>query len=221
MNPPLPHWERCESVEEVRIPSADRVSPPTVLQVKVPAWRDPDDGEIYLDGEAIRILDDVRARHLGLMTSEEIREMRQNLGLTQKRLSELLQIGEKTWTRWESGRDRPSKSLNLLICALRDDKIDVPYLERLLTGAAKPAPSEQYVTAQLAADIRWSDLLSDANWETIGTAGKWTTEFPGGEFARWIRELFTDSVRSNETGDWERSENIPPPNNIIPFQKAS
>jgi len=222
MNPPLPHWERCESVEEVRIPSADGTSLPTVLQVKVPAWRDPDDGEIYLDGEAIRILDDARARHLGLMTSGEIRELRQNRGLTQKRLSELLQIGEKTWTRWESGRDRPSKSLNLLICALRDGKIDVPYLEGLLSGdAARPEPAKQPEPLSDLSGSYWNDLLAGLKLQTGKmTAGVYGAP-PAGGLARLVGHLVLDPGKSHGTGEWEIPAAPCEPNNIILFQKAS
>ncbi len=97
----------------------------------MPAWRDSKDGEIYLDTEATAILDRVKARHLGLLTPEQIRALRLRLGLTQKTISELLQIGEKTWTRWETGRERPFRSINLLLCALNDGKIDMPYLRSL------------------------------------------------------------------------------------------
>lgn len=221
MNPPLPHWERCESVEEVRIPAADGTSPPTILKVTVPAWRDPEDGEIYLDGESIRLLDDARARHHGLMTSGEIRDLRQSLGLTQKRLSELLQIGEKTWTRWESGRDRPSKSLHLLIRALRDGRIDVAYLESLLPGTPAAMSSERRIPAQSAPDVRWLDLLAAFKWETGEQSTRATTSEPGGELARWIKNCISDSAFDYGTGEWERAAESCRPNNIIPFQKAS
>ena len=146
MTPPLPNWERCESVEDVTIPSPDGKTIAKTIQVKVPAWRDPDDGEIFLDGDSIRIIDDARARAMGLLTTEDLKALRMTLGLTQRRLSQLLKIGEKTWTRWESGRDRPSKSLNVMICALRDGKIDVPYLERLASGQGevKEAPTVKF-----------------------------------------------------------------------------
>ena len=73
MNPPLPHWEPCESEEEVKIPASKPNTPPTTIKVTVPAWREPESGEIFLDGDAIRILDDVRARHLGLPSADEPR----------------------------------------------------------------------------------------------------------------------------------------------------
>ena len=54
--------------------------------------------------------------------------LRKRLGLTQPQISELLQIGEKTWTRWETGRERPSRSINVLLFALNDGKLDAAYL---------------------------------------------------------------------------------------------
>jgi hypothetical protein len=40
------------------------------------------DGEIYLDTEATAILDKVKARHMGLLTPEQIKALRKRLGLT-------------------------------------------------------------------------------------------------------------------------------------------
>jgi DNA-binding transcriptional regulator YiaG len=120
--------ERIEIEEDVLIPALDGATIAETIKVKVPAWRDPKDGEIYLDGEALRIIDRVKARHMGLLTPEQIKSLRERLGLTQKQISELLQIGEKTWTRWENGRERPFRSINVLLCALRDGKIDLAYL---------------------------------------------------------------------------------------------
>jgi DNA-binding transcriptional regulator YiaG len=134
--------ERVEVEEAVLIPGLGDTGIVETVHVKVPAWRDPKDGEIYLDKEATSILDKVRARHLALLTPDQIKTLRQRLRLTQARISELLQIGEKTWTRWETGRERPSRSINVLLFALNDGKIDLPYLDSLAqrrTGR-KPQP---------------------------------------------------------------------------------
>lgn len=120
-----------EVTQPVRIPSRDGKQFAETVRVKVPAWRDPEDGEIYLDSEAERILEKVKARHIGLLTTSQIKALRQRLGLTQKEICKLLQIGMKTWTRWETGRERPFRSINVLLCALNDGKIDVPYLRAL------------------------------------------------------------------------------------------
>jgi len=129
--------ERIEIEQEVLIPTLDGKAVAETIKVKVPAWRDPKDGEVYLDGDALELVDRAKARHLGLLTPEQIKQLRRRLGLTQKEISKLLQIGEKTWTRWETGRERPSRVINVLLCAFRDGRIDVAYLRGLARRAMK------------------------------------------------------------------------------------
>ena len=64
MNTLKKRLERVEIEEKVNIPTADGAAVARTVAVKVPAWRDPKDGEIYLDGEGTAILDEVKARHL-------------------------------------------------------------------------------------------------------------------------------------------------------------
>lgn len=45
-------------------------------------------------------------------------------------------IGEKTWSPWENGRNRPSRSINLLLRALDDGKITTDYLKAVATPPA-------------------------------------------------------------------------------------
>ena len=65
---------------------------------------------------------------MGLLLPGQFRELRERYDFTQKEMGELLQVGEKSWTRWESGKHRPSRSINLLIRALHEGKISVNYL---------------------------------------------------------------------------------------------
>jgi DNA-binding transcriptional regulator YiaG len=124
-----------EIIERVAIPTADGKGFAETVSVKVPAWRDPTDGEVYLDSEAMPIIEKVKARHVGLMIPGEIKDLRLRLGLTQKEICKLLQIGMKTWTRWETGCERPFRSVNILLRALNDGKIDMPYLRALAAHA--------------------------------------------------------------------------------------
>src|ERR1019366_4599833 len=80
--------ERIEVDEPVHIPTLDGGGIAETVKVKVPAWRDPKDGEVYLDTEATAILDKVKARHMGLLTPEQIKALRKRLGLTQPQISE-------------------------------------------------------------------------------------------------------------------------------------
>lgn len=140
MNAPVPGWIRTTSHEPVMIPNATGDGIIDTVWKDVPAWKDPVTGQIFLDGEAHEMLDAVKARYLGILAPHQIRALRSAIGTTQKGMAELLQLGEKSWTRWETGAERPSRSMNVLLCAVYDGKIDVSYLRSL----ADPALSSRF-----------------------------------------------------------------------------
>ena len=72
-------------------------------------------GESLLSPELLEKLDKQRYARLGLLTPAEIRSIRENTGLTQFQIAEKLGIGEKTYTRWESGKSLQNKSSDNLI----------------------------------------------------------------------------------------------------------
>jgi len=119
---------------DVAIPSADGKSVAYTVPVPVSAVFNEDYKDYILDGNALAEIDRVKARHMGLLSPEEIKALRFRLGVKQKEISELLQIGEKSWTRWETGREHPSRSINILIRALDDGKIDLNYLRSVRVG---------------------------------------------------------------------------------------
>jgi DNA-binding transcriptional regulator YiaG len=102
-----------------------------VIEVEVNGWRDPTDGEIYLSGTTTAYVDQIKAHEMGLLAPEDFKLIREQLQVTQEEISNLLQIGKRSWTRWETGYDRPTRSINLLIRSLYDGIITVPYLEEL------------------------------------------------------------------------------------------
>jgi DNA-binding transcriptional regulator YiaG len=112
---------------EICVPSADGESVASRVSVMVPMTWDETINEWLLTPGAMDEIECVKARHMGLLPANEIRALRERLGLTQGEIAELLKIGAKTWTRWESGRQRPSQSLNLLLRALQTGVI-TPYM---------------------------------------------------------------------------------------------
>src|SRR5207237_5930376 len=52
----------------------------------------------------------------GLLTPEQIRRQREELGLTQKQLADALQVGESTLSRWETGGALPHEYGFSVIC---------------------------------------------------------------------------------------------------------
>lgn len=119
---------------DVPIPTSDGKKVAHTIQVEVPARFDEDYQDYILDGEALAKIERVKARHMGLLSPEEIKALRSRLGVTQKEIADLLQIGAKSWSRWENGRERPSRSMNILLKALSDKKIDPNYLRSLRDG---------------------------------------------------------------------------------------
>jgi DNA-binding transcriptional regulator YiaG len=114
----------------VQIPDTDGKIVET-RTVTVPVTKDPETGELLLSSETIAIIESEKARYMGLLLPEEILELRERQGLTQRGISQLLQIGEKSYTRWETGRARPSRVINVLLRLLYDGRIDVEDLRSL------------------------------------------------------------------------------------------
>lgn len=140
MSDPTKNWKKITTKVPVKIPTQDGNGIAETIEVEVTAYQNPADGEIYLDGDALEVLDNVKARHMGLILPDGIKELRERLDLTQKEISGLLQIGEKTWTRWETGRERPSRSMNLLLQAVYDGKIDTNYLQIMRDPSLRTKP---------------------------------------------------------------------------------
>lgn len=130
-----------EVEEPIRIPSTVPGGKGRTVMVKVPALQDPKDGEIYFGTDASVILDKAKARHMGVLAPQELAELRKRLGLTQKEIAEVLQIGEKTWSRWETGREIVSRSLNLLLMALYEGRVNLPWLRAKCLHDKQPAPA--------------------------------------------------------------------------------
>ena len=103
--------------------------------------------------EAHQIIEDTKARHMGLLLPAQFKELRRRYGYSQKEMGALFQVGEKSWTRWESGKHRPSRSINLAIRALYDGELSISYL---LKRAGKPArPESEWATWAQGISATW------------------------------------------------------------------
>lgn len=122
---------KSETTVKVAIPTLDGKAVAEIVEITVPCMQDPDSGEEYLGSEAMAKMDQVKARYMGLLLPEEIKQLRESMGVTQKKMSELLQIGAKSYTRWETGKERPSRSMNLFLRAIADGKVTFDYLRTI------------------------------------------------------------------------------------------
>lgn len=126
---------------EVLIPDLDGTAVADRVSVRVPVRWDEELEKWLLTPEAHEIIDNTKARHMGLLLPHQFRELRERHASTQREMGELFQVGEKSWNRWETGRHRPSRSINLLIRALYDSEISINYL---LKRAGKPPREEAH-----------------------------------------------------------------------------
>jgi len=81
-------------------------------------------GEEVLPAELIARVEAERYRIEGLLGPSEVREVRTRMGLSQRDMSKLLGVGDKTYTRWELGLSVQTKSMDNLI-RLADQRPEV------------------------------------------------------------------------------------------------
>jgi len=113
---------------EVLVPNAADTAVAERVTVQIPLCWDRELEQWVLTEEAHQIIEDTKARHMGLILPQQMKELRERYSYTQREMGELFQAGEKSWTRWETGKHRPSRSINLLIRALYEGEISISYL---------------------------------------------------------------------------------------------
>ena len=145
---------------EVVIPTADGREVADRIPILVPMEWEPHLQEWLITPEAEEMIEHTKARHMGLIPPGELQLLRSQLDLTQAEIGDLLRIGEKSWTRWESGRQRPSQSMNLLLRAVQVGLLSVYDLRRLSEPRVDWSPVLRGRLAEpripvLAMDVAW------------------------------------------------------------------
>ncbi len=107
----------------------EKVTVPGVAHLRCPAC-----DEVLLGYESAKALQergvDLYRQAHGLLGAEEIRALRQQLGLTQAQFAALLHLGLNTVSRWESGRNVQSGAMDLLLKIIRDVPGTLGYLKQ-------------------------------------------------------------------------------------------
>ncbi|MGO8900840.1 MAG: type II toxin-antitoxin system MqsA family antitoxin [Isosphaeraceae bacterium] len=88
-------------------------------------------GEEFSGPRAAQVKHQAICRSLDLLNPEEIRRLREQLGLTQAELSRLSGIGEATISRWERGRLLQNRAMDRYLRLLAADPKNVKLLELL------------------------------------------------------------------------------------------
>jgi transcriptional regulator with XRE-family HTH domain len=124
----------------IHIPDANGESTERIVSIDVPVRWDELIDEWVLTEEAHEMIDRRKALEMGLLTPAQLRELRERHQQNQKQMGALFQVGEKSWSRWESGKHRPTRSINLLIRALYDGEISIDYLRKRSGLAIEDSP---------------------------------------------------------------------------------
>ena len=174
----------------IHIPDANEERAEKIVTLDVPVRWDEMIDEWVLTEEAHEMIESRKALEMGLLSPEQLCKLREKHGLNQKQMGRLFQVGEKSWNRWESGKHRPTRSINLLIRALHDGEISINYLREkagMPVEKASPAPLE----------VRWSatrsyqgsrHLTSSARIITLSAAKVGTRNYrPGISMKRSMR----------------------------------
>lgn len=133
------------------------------IVVRGSTWEECSDcEERILSKELLDKLDGIRYERLGLLTPVDIRNIRERAGLSQIEISQLLGVGEKTYTRWESGRSLQNKSSDNLIRVFEQNAELFTRLE------AQRNPDRQN---QIAKYIKSLERLKEKNESAIAAHG--------------------------------------------------
>lgn len=116
---------------DVYLPATADTPPKLVETIEIEVYEN--FGEEFLTAESSELIERTRARHMGFLHGKDIRDLRKRLGLTQDQLSKLLDCGEKSLSRWESGRGLPSGIVNKLL-RLLDEGFLTPASLAAVTG---------------------------------------------------------------------------------------
>ena len=107
--------------------NGEEISVPETSHLRCPKC-----GEIVLRLDEIRHLNqtalDIYRRKCGLLSADEIRSLRERLGLTQVELGRLLRLGSNTLSRWEAGRNVQTAAMDVLLRLIRDLPGSLDYL---------------------------------------------------------------------------------------------
>lgn len=77
-------------------------------------------GEEILSLESARLVDAAIADHTERLTPDDLQEIREQCGVDQTEMSDVLGLGSKTYHRWEKGSQYPSRSMGYYLRILRD-----------------------------------------------------------------------------------------------------
>jgi putative zinc finger/helix-turn-helix YgiT family protein len=147
---------------------------PMALSVPGLTWRHCKScGEDLLDETSSQAITKAHREALKLLTAEDIRALRQELGKTQAQMGELLGIGEKTYCRWESGTHFQSEAFDRYLRLLQEPEV-VGLLNEIKLekeGTAQSIASKfRYLQISVSENVSDSRKRAPAAWFALKSA---------------------------------------------------
>ena len=114
------------------------------VRAQLPYLRCPNcDAEIETE-ETGRLAEDAGRRALGMMVGKDLKNFRNDvLGLSIRDMSRITGVGTASLIRWEKGKLRPNRSMDLLMMILRDFPETAAYAKRLAKLDIQTTPTIQ------------------------------------------------------------------------------
>lgn len=135
-------------------------------------------GQQILPDELSKAIDVERYRRLGLLTPAEIKQVRENTGLSAVDMAQLLGVGDKTYTRWETGRSLQNKSNDTLI------RLIDQHAELFVLVDAERDPNRQVMIADYVRDL-----------ERLKADNLYAMAAHGGDLSRIARRAVSQRLR--------------------------
>lgn len=129
-------------------------------------------GEEFLTAESSELIERTRAHHMGYLHGKDIRDLRKRLNLTQDAFAKLLDCGEKSIPRWESGRGLPSGIVNKLMRLLHDQIITPQDL--MATSAPLTSTSTTHAFTERSSNVIPFDFAK--RWPSKRESEKWLAQ---------------------------------------------
>jgi len=142
-------------------------------------------GEAILPPDLSDRIEEERYHMQGLLTPSEIRQVRDRTGLTQVGMAQLLQVGDKTYARWEVGLSVQHKSMDNIVRAVDSH----PELFAEIEAERRPGREER-----VEGYIRQLPTLKEGNPLAVAAHG----QLPPGESIGAIRARLAALLKARD-----------------------
>ena len=115
------------------------------LTADVPVRRCEDCDLEYLDDEAERLKHGAVCRHLGVLSPDEIRRIRNVFGMTRSKFAQVTGLGEASLNRWENGLTIQTHAYDRYLRLLAAHPGNIRYVEKLANLIPSPQSDDSSV----------------------------------------------------------------------------